>query len=64
MVITVIEREEKNMSHDASNAMLRMWDVYQGDVLVGVYHNEVDALKYKELLESGRLDSLKPAPKA
>ncbi|MEB0078454.1 hypothetical protein QN386_16580 [Pseudomonas sp. CCI3.2] len=52
------------MSHDASNAMLRMWDVYQGDVLIGVYHNEVDALKYKELLESGRLDSLKPAPKA
>jgi len=40
-----------------------MWDVYQGDVLVGVYHSEADALKYKALLESGRLDSLKAPPK-
>ena len=63
MVITVKERDEDHMSHDANNAGVRMWDVYQGDVLVGVYHSEADALKYKALLESGRLDSLKAPPK-
>lgn len=63
MVITVVERDEEHKSHDARDAMLRMWDVYQNDVLVGVYHSEDEALKYKELLESGRLDSLKPTPK-
>ena len=63
MVITVKERDEHHMSHDSSREGVRMWDVYQGDVLVGVYHSEADALKYKALLESGRLDSLKAAPK-
>jgi len=63
MVITVKERDEDHMSHESSSAGVRMWDVYQGDVLVGVYHSEAEALKYKELLESGRLDSLKAPPK-
>ncbi|MFW0754869.1 hypothetical protein ACN1C3_08945 [Pseudomonas sp. H11T01] len=63
MVITVKERDEHQMSHEASSAGVRMWDVYQGDVLVGVYHSEEDALKYKALLESGLLDSLKAPPK-
>ncbi|MDB5980621.1 MAG: hypothetical protein JWQ69_1636 [Pseudomonas sp.] len=63
MIITVKERDDDHMSHDAQNASLRMWDVYQGDVLVGVYHSEEEALKYKALLESGRLDSLQPGKK-
>jgi hypothetical protein len=63
MVITIRERDELHKSHDANDAMISMWDVYQGDVLVGVYHNESDALRYKELLESGRLDELSPPKK-
>lgn len=63
MIITVKERTEDHMSHDALNASVQMWDVLQGDVLVGVYHREGDALKYKELLESGQLDTLKVAHK-
>jgi hypothetical protein len=64
MIITVKERDEDHLSHDAQNASVRMWDVLQGDVLVGVYHSEEDALKYKALLESGRLDSLQPGKKS
>jgi hypothetical protein len=63
MPITIRERDEQHKSHDANDAMIRMWDVYQGEVLVGVYHNEDDAHKYKELLESGRLDALSPPKK-
>lgn len=59
MVITVRERDEKHMSHDSHHSGVRMWDVLQGEVLVGTYHNETEALKYKELLESGRLEKLK-----
>jgi hypothetical protein len=43
--------------------MINMWDVYQGDVLVGVYHSESEAQNYKALLESGRLEQLHPAKK-
>lgn len=64
MIITVKERDDDHMSHDAQNASLRMWDVYQGGVLVGIYHSEEEALKYKELLESERLDQLQPGKKA
>ncbi|ALI03705.1 hypothetical protein C1Y08_27375 [Pseudomonas sp. FW306-02-F02-AA] len=63
MVITIKERDEHHMSHESSSAGIRMWDVFQGDVLVGVYHSEAEALKYKDLLESGRLDSHKKPPK-
>lgn len=63
MIITVKERTEDHMSHDALNASVQMWDVLQGEMLVGVYHREEDALKYKALLESGQLDTLKPAQK-
>lgn len=58
MEITVIERTEDHMSHDAINAGVTMWEVLQGGVLVGVYHRESDALAYKQLLESGALESL------
>lgn len=63
MVITVKERDEQHMSHEAKDVGIRMWDVFQGEVLVGVYHDEAEALKYKALLESGLLDSLKAPPK-
>ena len=56
MEITVIERTESHMSHDAISASVTMWEVLQGNVLVGVYHRETDAVAYKELLESGVLD--------
>lgn len=63
MIITVQERDDDHLSHDAQNSSIRMWNVLQGDVLVGVYHSEEEALKYKALLESGRLDQLHPAKK-
>jgi hypothetical protein len=63
MIITVKERTEDHMSHDALNASVQMWEVLQGEMLVGVYHSEEDALKYKALLESGQLDTLKAAQK-
>lgn len=62
-IITVRERTEDHLSHDAINASVSMWDVLQGDVLVGVYHREEDALKYKALLESGALEGLQPPVK-
>lgn len=43
MVITIKERDEHHMSHESSSAGIRMWDVFQGDVLVGVYHSEAEA---------------------
>jgi len=64
MEITVKERTEDHMSHDAINASVTMWEVLQGDVLVGVYHREADALAYKELLESGALEILSHASPA
>ncbi|MDB6145175.1 MAG: hypothetical protein JWP80_4219 [Pseudomonas sp.] len=62
MTVTVKERTEDHMSHDALNASVQMWDVLQGEILVGVYHSEEEALKYKALLESGQLDQLKASP--
>lgn len=58
MLIIVRERTEDHMSHDAINAGVTFWEVLQGDVLVGVYHRESDALAYKTLLESGALEGL------
>jgi hypothetical protein len=60
MIITVQERDDEHLSHDAQNSSIRMWNVFQGNELVGVFHSEEDALKYKALLESGRLDQLQP----
>lgn len=57
MKITIIERESERMSRDSSNSVIQMWEVYQGDMLVGVYHKECEAIQYKVLLESGALNS-------
>ncbi|WP_460044457.1 hypothetical protein [Pseudomonas sp. S2_H01] len=58
MEVIVKERTEDHMSHDAISAGVTMWEVVQGDVLVGVYHRESDAIAYKNLLESGALTQL------
>jgi|GEM_PF-775322 len=58
MEVIVKERTEDHMSHDAISAGVTMWEVLQGDVLVGVYHRESDAVAYKNLLESGALGHL------
>jgi cytochrome b len=58
MEVIVKERTEDHMSHDAISAGVTMWEVLQGDVLVGVYHRESDAIAYKSLLESGALSHL------
>ncbi|MGV8917274.1 MAG: hypothetical protein ACOH2R_05670 [Pseudomonas sp.] len=63
MIITVKERTEDHLSHDAHSASIRMWDVLQGDVLVGIYHSEKEAMDYKELLERGEADGLKELTK-
>ena len=55
MELVVRERTEDHMSHDAISAGVTMWEVLQGDVLVGIYHREFDAIAYKNLLESGAL---------
>ena len=62
MHITIKERTQDHMSHDAINASVTMWEVLQGEVLVGIYHRESDALAYKQLLESGALESLNDVP--
>ncbi|SEJ94649.1 hypothetical protein SAMN03159495_5419 [Pseudomonas sp. NFR16] len=58
MEVIVKERTEDHMSHDAISAGVTMWEVLQGDLLVGVYHRESDAIAYKNLLESGALSHL------
>ena len=58
MEITVIESTEDHISHGAINTSVTMFDVLQGSVLIGVYHRECDALKYKQLLESDALEIL------
>ncbi|WP_411958840.1 hypothetical protein ACK56M_17925 [Pseudomonas sp. s4] len=60
MKITIKQRDTSNMSHETADQVGDIWDVYQGDVLVGVYHSESDALKYKKLLESKLLETLSP----
>lgn len=61
MIITIKLREQTKMPHDSADHIVDMWDVYQGDILVGIYHKESDAVKYKELLERGDLDELLPS---
>ncbi|NKF24490.1 hypothetical protein [Solimonas marina] len=58
MTITIKQRDNEHMSHEAVAGGIELWDVYQGEALVGVYRSEIDALQYKELLESGTLDRL------
>ena len=57
MTVKVSERDDSHMSHEGVAAGVRIWDVYQQDLLVGMFHNEHDAHNYKaelEVLESQR----------
>ncbi|EIM17334.1 hypothetical protein PchlO6_4565 [Pseudomonas chlororaphis O6] len=39
------------MSHEGVAAGVRIWDVHQQDLLVGMFHSESDAHNYKAELE-------------
>ncbi|ANI58980.1 hypothetical protein PGR6_14070 [Pseudomonas sp. GR 6-02] len=40
------------MSHEGIAAGIRIWDVHQQDLLVGMFHSETEAHQYKAELES------------
>ncbi|KPA90995.1 hypothetical protein PF66_03073 [Pseudomonas asplenii] len=52
MTVKVTERDDAHMSHEGLAAGIRIWDVHQQDLLVGMFHNEADAQQYKSELES------------
>lgn len=52
MTVKVTERDESHISHEGLAAGVRIWDVHQQDLLVGMFHNESDAHSYKAELES------------
>ncbi len=51
MTVKVSERDDSHMSHEAIAHGVRIWDVHQQDLLVGMFHDERDALSYKQELE-------------
>lgn len=51
MTVKVSERDDSHMSHEAIANGVRIWDVHQQDLLVGMFHDERDALSYKQELE-------------
>jgi len=51
MTVTVTERDDAHMSHEGIAAGIRIWDVHQQDMLVGMFHSETDAHNYKAELE-------------
>lgn len=57
MTVRVTERDDSHKSHEAVAAGMRIWDVYQQDMLVGMFHDETAAHSYRlelETLEQGR----------
>lgn len=52
MTVKVSERDDAHMSHEGVAAGVRIWDVYQQDLLVGMFHNEHEALAYQRELEA------------
>ena len=52
MTVKVTERGDSRMSHEGVAAGVRIWDVYQQDLLVGMFHSETDAHNYKAELET------------
>ena len=57
MTVKVTERDDSHMSHEGVAAGIRIWDVHQEDILVGMFHRESDAHSYKAELE--KLDAQK-----
>ncbi|MBK5414671.1 hypothetical protein [Pseudomonas sp. TH31] len=52
MTVKVTERDDSHMSHEGVAAGIRIWDVHQQDMLVGMFHSETDAHNYKSELET------------
>lgn len=52
MTVKVSERDDAHMSHEGLAAGVRIWDVYQQDLLVGMFHNEHDAVAYQQELQA------------
>ena len=47
MTVKVTERDDSHKSHEGIAAGIRIWDVHQQDMLVGIFHSETDAHSYK-----------------
>ena len=52
MTVKVTERDDSRMSHEGLAAGIRIWDVHQQDMLVGMFHSESDAHRYRIELET------------
>jgi hypothetical protein len=52
MTVKVTERDDSHMDHESVAACVRIWDVHQQDMLVGMFHSESDAYSYKAKLET------------
>lgn len=52
MTVTVTERDDAHISHESIADGIQIWDVYQQDQLVGMFHVESDAQRYKMELEA------------
>ncbi|AMA46886.1 hypothetical protein ACI2KE_19510 [Pseudomonas monteilii] len=51
MTVQVTERDESKLSHEGLAAGVRIWDVHQQGLLVGMFHTEQDANAYRQELE-------------
>ena len=54
MSVIVTERDDQHVSHETLAMGKRVWDVYQNDQLVGIFHSETDAYAYRAELENQR----------
>jgi len=52
MTVKVTERDDSHKSHEGVAAGIRIWDVHQQELLVGMFHCETDAQNYKAELET------------
>ena len=52
MTVKVTERDDSHMSHEGIAAGIRIWDVHQQDLLVGMFQSETEAHQYKAELET------------
>ncbi|MBF8780781.1 hypothetical protein IV505_13740 [Pseudomonas fulva] len=52
MTVQVSERDESKLSHEGLAAGVRIWDVHQQGLLVGMFHSEQAANEYRKELEA------------
>ena len=57
MKIIIKQHDKERMRREFKGAGVDLWEVYQGEVLVGVYQSEDEAIKYKESLEERTKES-------